>query len=279
MSFNKNSVKYENYLKNVKLRKIKIFITQIVLLIAFFVLWEVLADKNIINTFLFSKPSDIYSLFISYTSNGTLIKHVWVSVYETLIGLFIGSTLGIIIAIMLWWSETLAKILDPFLVVLNKLEKLGYIRRDPTKPRAIEILSNIKDDALGLNQEIIPIPLVGQITAGDPILANENIEEYFPLPANLVKGNDNFILRVKGESMIGAGILDKDYVIVDRSNYAVNSDIVVALINGEYATVKRFFKEDRLVRLQPENEFMDSIVLDERNIEVIGVVRGVFRTL
>ena len=140
-------------------------------------------------------------------------------------------------------------------------------------------MSNIKDDALGLNQEIIPIPLVGQITAGDPILANENIEEYFPLPANLVKGNDNFILRVKGESMIGAGIHDKDYVIVDRSNYAVNSDIVVALINGEYATVKRFFKEDRLVRLQPENEFMDSIVLDERNIEVIGVVRGVFRTL
>ena len=80
MSFNKNSVEYENYLKNVKLRKIKIFITQIVLLIAFFVLWEVLADKNIINTFLFSKPSDLYSLFISYTSNGTLIKHVWVSV-------------------------------------------------------------------------------------------------------------------------------------------------------------------------------------------------------
>ena len=109
MSFNKNSVEYENYLKNVKLKKIKIFITQIVLLIAFFVLWEVLADKNIINTFLFSKPSDIYSLFISYTSNGTLIKHVWVSVYETLIGLFIGSTLGIIIAIILWWSETLAK--------------------------------------------------------------------------------------------------------------------------------------------------------------------------
>ena len=123
MSFNKNSVEYENYLKNVKLKKIKIFITQIVLLIAFFVLWEVLADKNIINTFLFSKPSDIYSLFISYTSNGTLIKHVWVSVYETLIGLFIGSTLGIIIAIILWWSETLAKILDPFLVVLNALPK------------------------------------------------------------------------------------------------------------------------------------------------------------
>ena len=160
---------------------------------------------------------------------------------------------------------------------LNKLEKLGYIRRDPTKPRAIEILANNKDDdALGLNQEIIPIPVVGQITAGEPVLANENIEEYLPLPANLIKGRDNFILRVKGESMIGAGILDKDYVIVDRCNHASNSQIVVALINGEYATVKRFFKEDRLVRLQPENEFMDSIILDERNIEIVGIVKGVF---
>lgn len=163
---------------------------------------------------------------------------------------------------------------------LNKLEKLGYIRRDPTKPRAIEILANNKDDdALGLNQEIIPIPVVGQITAGEPVLANENIEEYIPLPANLIKGRDNFILRVKGESMIGAGILDKDYVIVDRCNHASNSQIVVALINGEYATVKRFFKEDRLVRLQPENEFMDSIILDERNIEIVGIVKGVFRTI
>lgn len=163
---------------------------------------------------------------------------------------------------------------------LNKLEKLGYIRRDPTKPRAIEILANNKDDdALGLNQEIIPIPVVGQITAGEPVLANENIEEYLPLPANLIKGRDNFILRVKGESMIGAGILDKDYVIVDRCNHASNSQIVVALINGEYATVKRFFKEDRLVRLQPENEFMDSIILDERNIEIVGIVKGVFRKI
>lgn len=164
---------------------------------------------------------------------------------------------------------------------LNKLEKLGYIRRDPTKPRAIEILNNNNNDndVLGINQEIIPIPVVGQITAGEPILAAQNIEEYIPLPANLVQGKDNFILRVKGESMIGAGILDKDYVIVDKNNHASNSQIVVALINGEYATVKRFFKEDRLVRLQPENEFMDSIILDERNIEIIGIVRGVFRTL
>ncbi|WP_455538764.1 transcriptional repressor LexA [Terrisporobacter sp.] len=163
---------------------------------------------------------------------------------------------------------------------LNKLEKLGYIRRDPTKPRAIEILNNNhRGDSLGLNQEIIPLPVVGHITAGEPILAEQNIEEYYPLPANLVKGKDNFVLRVKGESMIGAGILDKDYVIVDRSSHASNSQIVVALINGEYATVKRFFKEDRLVRLQPENEFMDSIILDERNIEIIGIVTGVFRTL
>lgn len=163
---------------------------------------------------------------------------------------------------------------------LNKLEKLGYIRRDPTKPRAIEILnSNSLGDVTGMNQEIIPIPVVGQITAGEPILAEQNIEEYIPLPSNLIQGKDNFILKVKGESMIGAGILDKDYVIVDRNNHASNSQIVVALINGEYATVKRFFKEDRLVRLQPENEFMDSIILDERNIEIVGIVRGVFRTL
>lgn len=163
---------------------------------------------------------------------------------------------------------------------LNKLEKLGYIRRDPTKPRAIEILNgNSLGDVTGMNQEIIPIPVVGQITAGEPILAEQNIEEYIPLPSNLIQGKDNFILKVKGESMVGAGILDKDYVIVDRNNHASNSQIVVALINGEYATVKRFFKEDRLVRLQPENEFMDSIILDERNIEIVGIVKGVFRTL
>ena len=157
---------------------------------------------------------------------------------------------------------------------LNKLEKLGYIRRDPTKPRAIEILSNIKDDALGLNQEIIPIPLVGQITAGDPILANENIEEYFPLPANLVKGNDNFILRVKGESMINAGIYDGDNIIVSRQNTAHNGEMVVALVDDS-ATVKRFYKEEGHIRLQPENDYMDPIIVD--NCEIIGKVIGVIR--
>ena len=163
---------------------------------------------------------------------------------------------------------------------LKKLEELGYIRRDPTKPRAIEILNyNNLYDIAGIKQEIIPIPVVVQITAGEPILAQQNIEEYIPLPSNLVKGNDNFILKVKGESMINAGILDKDYVIVDKTNYCENSQIVVALINGEHATVKRFFKENEMVRLQPENEFMDPLILNEKNVEILGIVRGVFRTL
>ena len=102
---------------------------------------------------------------------------------------------------------------------LNKLEKLGYIRRDPTKPRAIEILSNNEEDLPGINQEIIPLPIVGQITAGEPILAEQNIAEYLPLPANLVKGKENFILRVKGESMIEAGILENDVIVVKIRNF------------------------------------------------------------
>ncbi len=140
-------------------------------------------------------------------------------------------------------------------------------------------IPKILDTIDGINQEIISIPVIGQITAGEPILAQQNIEEYIPLPASLVKGNDNFILKVKGESMINAGILNKDYVIVDRSSYADNSQIVVALINGEHATVKRFFKEGNMVRLQPENEFMDPIILNEKSVKIIGIVKGVFRTL
>lgn len=158
---------------------------------------------------------------------------------------------------------------------LKTLEELGYIRRDPTKPRAIEVLDNINE----ISQEIISIPVIGQITAGEPILAQQNIEGYIPFPANLVKGSDNFILKVKGESMINAGILNNDYAIVDRTNYADNSQIVVALINSEHATVKRFFKERNMVRLQPENEFMDPLILSEKSVEIIGVVKGVFRTL
>ena len=161
----------------------------------------------------------------------------------------------------------------------NKLEKLGYIRRDPTKPRAIEILdSNIFGNNI-TEKEIINLPLVGQVTAGEPILAEQNIQEYIPIPAQLVKGTDNFLLKVKGESMINAGILDRDYVVVDKSSTASNSQIVVALVNGEAATVKRFFKEGNKVRRQPENEFMDPIILDERDVEIVGIVTGVFRVL
>lgn len=164
---------------------------------------------------------------------------------------------------------------------MNKLEKLGYIRRDPTKPRAIEVLDSNKHEVAnkGLNQEIINLPLVGQITAGSPILAKQNIEEYIPLPANLIKGSDNFLLKVKGDSMINAGILNGDYVIVDKKNVAFNSQIVVALIHKEYATVKRFFREDDFIRLQPENEFMDPIILGVKDVELVGVVTGVFRVI
>ena len=159
---------------------------------------------------------------------------------------------------------------------LNKLEKLGYIRRDPTKPRAIEILDGGNVFANNNNtvmQEMINLPLVGQVTAGEPILAQQNIQEYIPLPAQLIKGTDTFLLKVKGESMINAGILDNDYVVVDKGATASNSQIV----DKESATVKRFFKEGNNVRLQPENDFMDPIILNERDVEIVGTVTGVFR--
>lgn len=163
---------------------------------------------------------------------------------------------------------------------LNKLERLGYIRRDATKPRAIEILD--KDDIFinkVTEQEMISLPLVGQVTAGEPILAEQNIQEYIPLPSQFVKGKDTFLLKVKGESMINAGILDNDYVVVDKCSTASNSQIVVALVGKESATVKRFFKEGKIVRLQPENDFMEPIILDERDVDIVGLVTGVFRVL
>lgn len=123
MRLSKNSEGYTNYIKNVKKDKRKVLIYQILLLVGFIILWEVLANFKIINTFLFSKPSDIYLLFIDYLKNGELLKHVGISVYETLLGLVIGTVLGILVAISLWWSDGLSKILDPFLVVLNALPK------------------------------------------------------------------------------------------------------------------------------------------------------------
>ena len=157
---------------------------------------------------------------------------------------------------------------------LQTLEDKGYIRRDPTKPRAIEILDS-SSDAFE-SKKVAHIPIIGRVTAGQPILAVENIEGTFPLPEDLVRQDNLFMLRVQGESMIGAGILDGDLIIVRQQNEARNGEIVVALI-GEEATVKRFFKERTLIRLQPENSAMEPIY--SQDVSILGKVVGVFRTL
>ena len=126
---------------------------------------------------------------------------------------------------------------------------------------------------------MINLPLIGQITAGEPIFAEQNIEEYIPLPVSLVSGKDNFVLRVKGESMVNAGILDGDYVVVDKKNTAANGTMVAALVENEKATVKTFYKEDGKIRLQPENEFMEPFIFEDSQVQIIGVVTGVFRVL
>lgn len=158
---------------------------------------------------------------------------------------------------------------------LEKLEEKGLIRRNPTKPRAIEIL----DDSIThlSKKELINIPIVGKVTAGQPILAVENIEDVFPLPIEYLRNIHNsnvFMLSVKGDSMIEAGILDGDYVIVKQQPNAENGDIVVALI-GDEATVKTFYKEKDHIRLQPQNSSMDPIIVHEVSIlgKVIGVIR------
>jgi repressor LexA len=157
---------------------------------------------------------------------------------------------------------------------LTKLESLGYIKRDPTKPRAIDVL----DEAPWRHKTVIPVPLVGIVSAGQPILAIENIEETYPLPAELIGSEDNiFMLTVKGDSMINAGILDGDYLLVRQQNNASNGDIVVALIDNEEATVKRFFKEARRIRLQPENDSMEPIYAE--NVSIAGKVIGLFRSM
>lgn len=157
---------------------------------------------------------------------------------------------------------------------LAKLETLGFIRRDQDKPRAIEIL----DEAPWRQKKLTPVPLVGRVTAGQPILAVENVEEIYPFPVELVGNAENvFMLSVQGESMINAGIFDGDYVLVREQNNAYNNDIVVALVNDEEATVKRFFKEKGHVRLQPENDHMEPILVTE--VAILGKVIGVFRRL
>lgn len=157
---------------------------------------------------------------------------------------------------------------------LSKLEDKGYIRRDPTKPRAIEILNNDPFSDFSYNKEIVNVPVIGKVTAGQPILAIENIEDTFPLPIDFVDYGNTFILKVKGDSMIDAGILDNDYVVIRQQSFASNGDIIVALIDDE-ATIKRFFRETDHIRLQPENSLMDPIIL--KDVVILGKVTGVFR--
>lgn len=154
---------------------------------------------------------------------------------------------------------------------LETLEKNGYIRRDPSKPRAIEI---IDDEFNVTRRELVNVPLVGTITAGQPILAVENIESYFPIPSEYMPNEDTFMLRVKGNSMINAGIYNGDKILVQKQSHAKNGDYVVALL-GEEVTVKTFYKENGYYRLQPENDSMEPIIVSDLNIQ--GKVIGLFR--
>lgn len=154
---------------------------------------------------------------------------------------------------------------------LESLEKNGYIRRDPTKSRTIEII----DDNFNLSRrEVVNIPLLGQVAAGQPLLAVENITEYFPIPSEYMPGVEVFMLKVKGDSMINMGIYEGDQIIVRKQNTASNGEVIVALVDDS-ATVKRFYKENGHIRLQPENDFMDPIIVDD--CEILGKVIGLIR--
>jgi len=159
---------------------------------------------------------------------------------------------------------------------LETLEELGFIRRDPTKPRAIEILD---DDFNLTNREVTNVPMIGTVAAGQPILAEENIQDYFPIPVEHLPNAQTFMLRVKGESMIQAGILNGDYVMVEMTSSVRNGDMVVAILDGE-ATVKTFYKEDGYIRLQPENDALEPIIVTpDQPIQIAGKVFGVFRLM
>ena len=153
---------------------------------------------------------------------------------------------------------------------LKHLEKEGLIKRDPTKPRALEIVDSV------VKKEMINVPIIGRVTAGLPILANENIEDSFPLPLDYVKhNNDLFMLKISGSSMIKAGILDGDFAIIERTQTASNGDKIVALIENE-ATLKTFYRENDHIRLQPENDEMEPIIVD--NCRILGKLIGIYRT-
>lgn len=154
---------------------------------------------------------------------------------------------------------------------LETLERNGYIRRDPTKPRAIEI---VDDDFNLVRREIVNIPMIGRVAAGEPIFAEQNIESYFPLLADEMPSGEAFMLKVKGESMINVGIYDGDCIVVQKKNTANNGDLVVALVDDS-ATVKTFYKEKDHIRLQPENDTMEPILVDQ--CEILGTVCGLYR--
>ena len=168
---------------------------------------------------------------------------------------------------------------------LANLERAGYIRRDPTKPRALELLGRERpaaDGSLGEAARVRVLPLVGQVAAGGPLLAEQNVEDHLAVPEPLSSGaGEEFLLRIKGESMIEAGIMPDDYIVVRRQQTAKNGDIVVALAGDDEttdeATVKRFFKEGSRIRLQPENETMEPLFPD--HVQILGKVTGVFRTV
>lgn len=162
---------------------------------------------------------------------------------------------------------------------LKKLEEKGYIKRNQSKSRAISLMAEQKDEIIdrGFNN-LVYVPVVGNIAAGRPILADENIKDYFPLTSDFVKGKKEvFILHVRGDSMVNAGILDRDYIIVRKQNNAINGEIIVALLEDE-ATVKRFFKTDKNIKLMSENDYMEPVVVNDVKIlgKVIGVIRKYF---
>jgi len=165
---------------------------------------------------------------------------------------------------------------------LANLERAGLLRRDPTKPRALELLGLRREESPPPPAaEVHRLPLVGQIAAGGPLLAEQNIEDYVGVPEPLSRGGEEFLLRVRGDSMVGAGILDGDFVVVHRQQDARNGDIVVALAGddetADEATVKRFFRENRRVRLQPENDALEPIFA--QHVQILGKVVGVFRSV
>lgn len=164
---------------------------------------------------------------------------------------------------------------------IENLVKEGYLKKDPSKPRALMVVDSPADNVVPLpkqeSHQTVDIPIVGRVAAGVPILAEQNIDDSFPVPARFVGRGTNFMLTVKGESMIEAGIMDGDYILVEQTNQANNGDIIVALVDGfeSEATVKTFYKEDGHIRLQPENSSMSPIIVN--NVQIVGKVKGVFR--